>query len=132
MVHGWPDTYRLWDGQVEALKDRYRCVRFTLPGFDAAQPRLRSACSHHATTEAERRCRRRLHLRQPTLQLVQEALRPVSSGLEFSVDNRSGKTIVRVVDLETQQLVRQIPSKEIVEIARVLERLEGLLFKDQA
>lgn len=39
MVHGWPDTYRLWDSTVAALKDRYRCVRFTLPGFDAAQPR---------------------------------------------------------------------------------------------
>ncbi|HUQ74289.1 MAG TPA: alpha/beta fold hydrolase [Burkholderiales bacterium] len=34
MIHGWPDTYRLWDGQVAALSDRYRCVRFTLPGFD--------------------------------------------------------------------------------------------------
>jgi len=38
MIHGWPDTYRLWDPQVAALQDRYRCVRFTLPGFDAAQP----------------------------------------------------------------------------------------------
>jgi pimeloyl-ACP methyl ester carboxylesterase len=39
MVHGWPDTHRLWDGQVAALKDRYRCVRFTLPGFDPAHER---------------------------------------------------------------------------------------------
>ena len=36
MIHGWPDTYRLWDAQVDALKERYRCVRFTLPGFDVA------------------------------------------------------------------------------------------------
>jgi len=34
MIHGWPDTHRLWDRQVEALKARYRCVRFTLPGFE--------------------------------------------------------------------------------------------------
>ena len=34
MIHGWPDTHRLWDKQVEALKARYRCVRFTLPGFE--------------------------------------------------------------------------------------------------
>jgi pimeloyl-ACP methyl ester carboxylesterase len=34
MIHGWPDTHRLWDAQVEALKGRYRCVRFTLPGFE--------------------------------------------------------------------------------------------------
>ena len=39
MVHGWPDTWRLWDSQVEALKGRYRCVRYTLPGFDRATPR---------------------------------------------------------------------------------------------
>jgi pimeloyl-ACP methyl ester carboxylesterase len=39
MVHGWPDTYRLWDEQVEHLKANYRCVRFTLPGFDCATPR---------------------------------------------------------------------------------------------
>lgn len=39
MVHGWPDTYRLWDAQVASLKSRYRCVRFTLPGFDIDKPR---------------------------------------------------------------------------------------------
>ena len=39
MVHGWPDTYRLWDAQVEHLKAQHRCIRFTLPGFDDAQPR---------------------------------------------------------------------------------------------
>jgi pimeloyl-ACP methyl ester carboxylesterase len=39
MLHGWPDTYRLWDGAVAALKGRYRCARFTLPGFDAAKAR---------------------------------------------------------------------------------------------
>jgi pimeloyl-ACP methyl ester carboxylesterase len=38
MVHGWPDTYRLWDSAVEALKTRYRCIRFTLPGFDPSTP----------------------------------------------------------------------------------------------
>ena len=37
MIHGWPDTHRLWDGTVAALQDRHRCVRFTLPGFDRLQ-----------------------------------------------------------------------------------------------
>lgn len=39
MIHGWPDTYRLWDQQVESLKNDYRCVRFTLPGFDIDKER---------------------------------------------------------------------------------------------
>ena len=39
MVQGWPDTWRLWDQQVQALKADWRCVRFTLPGFDMGKPR---------------------------------------------------------------------------------------------
>jgi pimeloyl-ACP methyl ester carboxylesterase len=39
MVHGWPDTHRLWDAQVETLKDRYRCARFDLPGYGPSEER---------------------------------------------------------------------------------------------
>lgn len=39
LIHGWPDTHRLWDQTVAALQDHHRCVRFTLPGFDLARPR---------------------------------------------------------------------------------------------
>jgi pimeloyl-ACP methyl ester carboxylesterase len=39
MIHGWPDTHRLWDASVKALKSRYRCVRFTLPGFERGAPK---------------------------------------------------------------------------------------------
>jgi pimeloyl-ACP methyl ester carboxylesterase len=38
MVHGWPDTWRLWDSTVAALSPRWRCVRFSLPGYDLARP----------------------------------------------------------------------------------------------
>ncbi|QCB45184.1 alpha/beta hydrolase [Hydrogenophaga sp. PAMC20947] len=37
-LHGWPDTLALWDDTVQALHDGYRCVRFSLPGFDLSQP----------------------------------------------------------------------------------------------
>jgi cis-3-alkyl-4-acyloxetan-2-one decarboxylase len=38
MIHGWPDSYRLWDAQVAHLKGRYRCARFSLPGYEVDQP----------------------------------------------------------------------------------------------
>lgn len=34
MIHGWPDTRELWTPQVAHFRDRFRCVRFTLPGFE--------------------------------------------------------------------------------------------------
>ena len=36
-IHGWPDTHFLWDSTVRALQGKYRCVRFTFPGYAAAQ-----------------------------------------------------------------------------------------------
>lgn len=37
-LHGWPDTAALWDPTVAALSSRWRCVRFTWPGFGADDP----------------------------------------------------------------------------------------------
>lgn len=48
MLHGWPDTYRIWEKQVAFFKANYRCVYFTLPGFDIDQPR--KSYSHPAMT----------------------------------------------------------------------------------
>lgn len=39
MIHGWPDTHRLWDAQVALLSPHLRCVRFTLPGSDPQRGR---------------------------------------------------------------------------------------------
>ncbi len=37
MMHGWPDSPALWDETVASLRDRYRCVRFALPGYDLSR-----------------------------------------------------------------------------------------------
>ncbi len=37
MIHGWPDTYKLWDKQVACFKAHFVTARFTLPGFDATK-----------------------------------------------------------------------------------------------
>ena len=38
MLHGWPDSYRLWENTVVGLQSDFRCVRFSLPGFDIDKP----------------------------------------------------------------------------------------------
>ncbi len=55
-----------------------------------------------------------------------------SNSLDFSIDDNSGKTIVRVTDRESGELIRQIPSQEMLEIARSLDRLQGILVKQKA
>ncbi len=63
---------------------------------------------------------------------INEQLNALRRGLEFSVDDETGTTVVRVVDAETSQTIRQIPSEEVLAISRSLERLQGVLLKQEA
>lgn len=59
-----------------------------------------------------------------------EATQPNS--LLFSVDDDTGKTVVRVADAQTGEIIRQIPSEEMLEIARSLDKLQGMLLHQKA
>ena len=41
-------------------------------------------------------------------------------------------TIVRITDGETGEMIRQIPSEEMLEIARSLDKMQGLLLRQEA
>ena len=51
----------------------------------------------------------------------------VNNSLTFSVDKDSGKTIVKVIDKSTDEVIRQIPSEEMLAIAQALDKIKGLL-----
>lgn len=67
------------------------------------------------------------------IQAIKEKIEPVASNnLQFSVDQDSGDTVVRITDSQTGDLVRQIPSEETLAIARDLNRIKGLLLQQKA
>lgn len=47
--------------------------------------------------------------------------------LQFSIDETSGHTVVKVVDPDSGTTIRQIPSEEALAISRSLEQAMGLL-----
>ena len=53
MIHGWPDTHRLWDSSVKALEPFFRCVRFTLPGYDLEKPPRATSLAQMTTLIAD-------------------------------------------------------------------------------
>ncbi|MFK5913935.1 MAG: flagellar protein FlaG [Woeseiaceae bacterium] len=70
------------------------------------------------------------------VELSQEALEKVVSQLnayiqntqrdvDFSVDDATGRVVVRVIDSESEEVIRQIPSEEMLAISRhLIESLE--------
>lgn len=55
-----------------------------------------------------------------------------SFGIEFELSDIDNRLITRVVDRETGELIRQIPSEEVLRIARSLTETTGLLLHTTA
>ncbi len=55
------------------------------------------------------------------------SMQTVATNLKFEKDSSSGKTVVRVIDSETQQVLRQMPSEEMLAMSNALDRLQGLI-----
>jgi len=60
------------------------------------------------------------------------AMAALSASLSFEVDAETRTTVVKVIDTSDNSVLRQIPSKEMLEIARALDRLQGMLVRDKA
>jgi flagellar protein FlaG len=74
------------------------------------------------------------------VQKINAALSSQSQGIEFAVDSTSHRIIIKVVDQQTNQVIRQYPSKEALAIADALDQdptssstpAQGMLIKQQA
>jgi flagellar protein FlaG len=79
-------------------------------------------------------------LQQPSQEQVQKAVESMKqmvetaapNSLAFSIDDSTGKTIVRISDAQTGEMIRQIPSEELLAIARSLDRMQGMLLRQEA
>jgi flagellar protein FlaG len=76
---------------------------------------------------------------QPTREVVakaaaqiQEFVHSMGRNLNFSIDETSGYHVVRVVNPDTGELVRQLPSEELLKISRDFQRLNNALVSQRA
>ena len=63
---------------------------------------------------------------------INKTLQTLSQDLEFSIDKDSNRTIVKIVDQKTKEVIRQIPTPEALEIAKALDTVQGLLIRQTA
>ena len=60
------------------------------------------------------------------------ALKTVEGDFSVSVDGETGMIVVRITDQVTGEIVKQIPSQELLDADLNMERIIGLLFDDEA
>jgi flagellar protein FlaG len=52
--------------------------------------------------------------------------------LEFRLDAGTDRMVVTVVDAETHEVIRQIPTEEVLSVAKNLEAMQGVLMNTKA
>lgn len=80
---------------------------------------------------------------KPNLEQLTEAveqlndhLQTIDRDLQFSIDDASGHTVVKVINSETDEIIRQMPSEEVLRISQSvkeqIENLPGLIIESSA
>ncbi|PKM46131.1 MAG: flagellar biosynthesis protein FlaG [Gammaproteobacteria bacterium HGW-Gammaproteobacteria-1] len=101
-------------------------------GVDAAEQQEATAAASNPTPPAANPEQLRNAMSQ-----LSNYVQSVQRNLNFSIDESSGQTVIKVIDSESEEIIRQIPSEEMLALARRLnelngEQVSGLLMQSKA
>lgn len=65
---------------------------------------------------------------EQSLQEINKVLASLSISVQFQIDPGYKDVIVKVVDQDSGKVIRQMPSEDVVRIAKAMDSLKGLLF----
>ncbi len=60
------------------------------------------------------------------------AMAALSTAVQFYIDPDTKITVVKIVDTAHNEVLRQVPAQEMLDIARALSRVQGLLLHTEA
>jgi flagellar protein FlaG len=56
---------------------------------------------------------------------ISSKIQSVQRNLSFSIDEESGTTVIKVIDATSDEVIRQMPSEEVLAIKQRLSRMSG-------
>lgn len=98
---------------------------------ESAPSALRDAFAQQSVAQAQNASPTREDV-EKAAQQVNDFLKPINNSIQFNVDDDTGITVVKIVDLSTKEVVRQIPSQEMLSIAQAIDTMKGLLVQQKA
>lgn len=63
---------------------------------------------------------------------INEYVQSIQRTLQFSIDDETGTTVVKVLDSETKEVIRQFPPEEVLALARHLQESQEIQALDDS
>ncbi|MEL7552775.1 flagellar protein FlaG [Pseudomonas protegens] len=90
------------------------------------------AVTKTATQDSKKEARTEQEKLKMAVQEIEKFVQSVKRNLEFSIDEPSGKVVVKVIASDSGEVVRQIPNEEVLKLANSLNDASSLLFSAKA
>ncbi|WP_457671131.1 flagellar protein FlaG [Thiolapillus sp.] len=58
---------------------------------------------------------------------LNEYVQTIRRELKFSIDEKSGRTVITVLDSQTKEIIRQIPPEEVISLSRNLGKQDSVI-----
>jgi len=88
--------------------------------------------SSSATAIANENAELTVHEVDQTVETLNQAMTLLQRGISFEIDRNMERTIIKVVDKETDELIKQIPSEDLLKIIEHMQEMQHLLFDGEA
>jgi len=62
---------------------------------------------------------------------IQERLNTLNGELTITTDDDTGVRVVKIVEKNSEKVIRQIPSEAVLKIAKYLDEIAGLLYNEK-
>jgi len=69
---------------------------------------------------------------QAAVDKANASLSTMDHALEFTIDPDTSAVVVRLIDRQDNRVLRQVPSPEMLAIAKALDRMQGMLLQSRA
>ena len=98
----------------------------------ASAGRVEQEVAANANPNAQRKAEQEKEPLENVVSNLNQLVRDLHRELRFSVDDASGDTVIKVIDSKTDEVLRQIPSEEVMRLRQRLEEAAGVIFQDSA
>ncbi|BCD68366.1 flagellar protein FlaG [Nitratiruptor sp. YY09-18] len=67
-----------------------------------------------------------------TIEKFNQKMQLFNSSLRVEIDKDTGIQVVKIVDNESKEVIRQLPPESVLKIAKYIDEITGLLFEKKA
>ena len=108
----------------QSLSSQKVNLKLVRTGEPAKQEVSRPELNREASEVDQEAVKERL---ESSVSQLKDLVQSVQRDLQFSIDDYSGRTVITVLDSNTAEIIRQIPSEEVLALAKIIESLKGVL-----